>query len=401
MKKILILSCLVFFNFISVAQFETDIKNFIVKAVNEKKTANTKDILTTLFRAGINNLLGEKKEFAFSSSFYGIDSIFRGTGAYSKNYSNERILRSNSFNLIIKGDSSNNIAEIGGAFTLTLINKKDIEYTKISELNMFKVRQSVDMFAEVRKDVNMAIVVKKLAPASQLQASWTAADAAHDYTLLDSLIIAELQNIITDNTRRAAILVKINSTMPNNKLKDVELVNFVQSYVNGKDQFDDQVQAIIESYARKPLLTFSPSFAYNRQDKQAVYATDVKFTVGLGKNYNKKPWEVEAIASIKIANDTSVKSTNYDNKPLAISLGVNKVLIENSNKESKMEFKFFTQYDYQLGKVPAGKDAGVFTLNSTFRVNVYKSLWLPLTLKYDPDNDNFLGVFSITANLGD
>jgi hypothetical protein len=65
-----------------------------------------------------------------------------------------------------------------------------------------------------------------------------------------------------------------------------------------------------------------------------------------------------------------------------------------------MEFKFFTQYEYQFGNVPTGKDAGIFTLNSTLRINVFKSFWLPLTLKYDPVNSNFLGIFAITANLG-
>lgn len=65
-----------------------------------------------------------------------------------------------------------------------------------------------------------------------------------------------------------------------------------------------------------------------------------------------------------------------------------------------MEFKLFTQYDQQFGEVAAGGDKNIFTLNTTFRVNVFKSLWLPLTLRYDPENSNFLGMFAVTANIG-
>lgn len=64
-----------------------------------------------------------------------------------------------------------------------------------------------------------------------------------------------------------------------------------------------------------------------------------------------------------------------------------------------MEFKFFTQYNLQLGATPSLQEKDVFTLNATLRVNVYKSLWLPVTLKYDAAKGNLLGLFTLTANL--
>lgn len=76
------------------------------------------------------------------------------------------------------------------------------------------------------------------------------------------------------------------------------------------------------------------------------------------------------------------------------------MLIENDEKESKMEFKFFAQYDHQLGNVPEGASEAFFSMNSTFRINLFRSVWLPLTVKYDTDNKEFLVSFSVTTNLG-
>ena len=81
MKKYLIVLLSISFAKVSFGQ-NPDIKATIINGTNQQKSANTKDILTTLFRAGLDNLLGEKHEFTFSSAFFGIDSLLHGK-AYS------------------------------------------------------------------------------------------------------------------------------------------------------------------------------------------------------------------------------------------------------------------------------------------------------------------------------
>ncbi len=170
--------------------------------------------------------------------------------------------------------------------------------------------------------------------------------------------------------------------------------------IKGQNPLRSLFTSIAAKYARKPLWTLSPTGNYDLVNKQGQYSLSSDFTVGLGKDLNKKPWEIEIKGLFKIQNDSTVKKTNYDSKPFSFSLGINKILVENEDKESKMEFKFFTQFDHQFGTVPAGTEKDLFTLNSTLRINVFKSLWLPLTIKYDPKNSNFLTYFSVTANIG-
>jgi len=372
----------------------------ITKSLNIQKTANTKDILTTFFRAGIDNLLGEDKKFTLNSSFYGLDSIFRGAMGQKPSFETERKLRRNSLNFSLTGDSSNNITNFSLGFTFTLINKKDVIYTKFDDEDskILKRKHALianfktgwkELFAKRYRDKADDITLMKA-----MQESWTEADKKEDYSGLHVYIKEMLgdPDLITE-------ILKLNNA--DNSFQQTEIAEAINSIRKGKNPAKELFKAIGEKYSRKPLWTFSPTAAYDRTNSQGEYGFASDFTVGLGKNLNRKPWELEIKSLFKIMHDTSQQKTNYDNKPFSISIGLNKVVMESEDNEPKMEFKLFTQYDHQFGKVPTGTEAGLFTLNSTLRLKVFNALWLPISIKYDPENNNFLGLFSITANLGD
>lgn len=365
---------------------QSDIKQIDIEA-RKQKTANTHDILTNFYKAGIDNLLGTKHSFTFNSTFFGIDSLFNRK---RDNIKHEFGLRSNSLNFTIKGDSSNSIIGYSGGFTFTLVNKRDVVYSKIDKNDLEILQKRTNEFADLKKKIqsNIAEKYRSLSADTSIQrktsdslqkivnTSFAAAEKAKDYSILDGLIIKELKDIITQTGDENA-----------------------KSLLSGKDFFHQAYVEIATKYSRKPLWTLSPNFGYDIQKKQGNYSLASNFIVGFGA-IDKKAWEIEANATFRIESDSTVQKVNYDNKPFSISLGINKVLLENSDKESKMELKFFTQFDHQFGKVSDVSDTNKFTLNSIFRVNVYKSLWLPITVKYDPSSGNFLGIFSITANLG-
>lgn len=399
MKKCFIL---VLVAFILITKAKSQTENHIraaAKEVNSQKTANSKDIFTSLFRATIDNLLGDDKSFTFNSSFFGIDSIFRRTGR-ELSYERERKLRQKSFNIGLTGDSINTIAKISGGFTFTLLNRKDITLTKFRAQDEIKLESMAQFMRTLNRAVLNFISTKRPTEFAndsinnEIRTSWRMADRKNDYSDLHPYIKEAINSKeLTDSMVASNALSSIYSVN--------DIAEIMGAVVKGEDRFHKVYINIAEKYARKPLWTFSPTMTYDRVNKQGEYSFVSDFTVGIGKDISKKPWELEIKSLFKISNDTSLHKTNYENKPFLMSLGVNKVLMENGDKESKMEFKFFTQYDYQFGNVPVGKDAGIFTLNTTLRINVFKSLWLPLTLKYDPENSNFLGYFSITANLGD
>jgi hypothetical protein len=410
MKKYILISVLLFCVYgLSAQEKDGFLKAALSRSVSKQKTANTQDILTNLFRAGIDNFLGDDRKFSFSSSFFGIDSIFRSKKAEPLSFCRERSLRNHSFDITVEGDSSNNITKIGGGFTFTLINKKDIECKKVQQKDFARLKNDMNLFAEITKsatlraegDINSDASLnssEKMNLKKAMNDSWNEADQKHDYSLLHSRIINALKFIQGDATTKIALVQKIPAEK-NSLVTQEDFDKFIGGYIDGKDVFQEDFEYVAEKYARKPLLTFSPNIVYDRVNKQSVFSFASNFTAGIGK-VGKKPWEVEIKSLFKVENDTSIKKTNYDNKLLSVSAGVNKVLLQNSEKESRMEFKFFSQYDYQFGNLAMGSHRSIFTLNTTLRINVFKSLWLPITLKYDPYNHNFLGLFSLTANLG-
>ncbi|QNA46048.1 hypothetical protein [Lacibacter sediminis] len=397
MKKYIIIFILSIACIHGYSQF-TDAEGKKVSAiVNSQKTANSKDILSTFFRASIDDLLGDDRKFSLNSTFFGLDSVFRKKGK-EISYSKERRLRQTSFNIGLEGDSLSSITKISGGFTFTIMNKKDITLKKIKSVDKNALVKSAFILADIKTEI-LAYIAKKY-PAKfndvdtlkDINLSWTNASANNDFSSLHPLIVEALLS-----PGLAASAVKSDASLGISE-DDVELT--VISLLKGKNTARDLYDAIGEKYSRKPLWTFSPTVVYDRNNRQGEYFFASEFTVGIGKDLSKKPWEIEVKSAFKITNDTATKKVNYDSKPFSISLGANKVLIENETKEPKMEFKFFTQYDYQFGKVQVGEKPGIFSLNTTLRINIFKSLWLPLTVKYDVENGNFLGFLAVTANLG-
>jgi hypothetical protein len=377
-------------------QSQYDLKS-VAASTSAQKTANSKDILTTFFQAGIDNLFGNDHTFRFNSSFYGIDSVFRKRGT-SIPYQKERALRQISFNIGITGDENYNIDKIDGGFTFTIINMTDIKLKKIAQEDFKTLTDMQDLILGLKNSILSYIATKhpEVFGNKDLNKSiintWNDAARTHDFS--------ELHLYIKEALSDPAFLQIIKNDTSVNKTKADSCKTLIKNILNGEDPFHKAYVNIAEKYARKPLWTFSPTAVYDFNNNQGEYTFASIFTVGIGKNPKIKPWELEIKSQFIVGNDTSVKEVNYENKNFTISLGVNKVLIQNQDRESKMEFKLFTQYDYQFGNVPEGMDAGIFTLDATLQINVFKGLWLPLTLQYDPKNANFLGYFAVTANLG-
>ncbi|SFO58672.1 hypothetical protein SAMN05428949_5886 [Chitinophaga sp. YR627] len=371
----------------------------ISEEINKQRSANSKDVLTSFFRASIDNLLGSDRSFTFNSSLYGIDSIFRRRGVPPHSYGTEKRLRGTSVNLNIAGDSANNITRYGGGLSVTILNKKDVMLTKMATADQTKLQQLSFFMSAFKRSIKNVITqhhagfFDDTTLNKAVTASLKAADAANDYTNVHPLI-AEAMNdpaFITD------IIAQKNASFT---MDETEITTYVGRIKRGEDAFQTVYSDIAENYRQKPLWTATGNVSYDRVDKQAEYEFSTYFIRGIGNTIGRRPWELEANASFKIGRDSSFKGSNYNNKLFSASLGVNKILLQDEQKVSKMEFKLFTQYDRQLGDVPPDTPDHLFTFNSTIRINVFKSLWLPLTLRYDPENSNFLGMFAITANIG-
>jgi hypothetical protein len=361
-------------------------------AIGNQKTANSKDILSSFFRVGVDNLLGKSHNFTVSPTLFAIDSLFRGKNNPIP-YDKERQLRRHSLTLLLTGDSLNNIKKFSAGATISVLNKTDITTNEFIKSDRDILLNTGGLVDSVKKGLMDYFAKKKIELSDiDFHKNWTEATKAHDFSKLSSDVITALKDPDFKN-----FITKINGS----KSPGVLTVEDIRkSIIKGKDAYNDMYKKIAEKYAHKAIWTISPLAAYDRQTEQGEFTFASNFTVGLGIRHDKKPLELEVKAKFTIGNDTIVTNTNYRNQPLVASIGLNKVLLENDQNESRMEFKFFTQYEHQFGSAAKVTDKELFSLNTTLRINVFKSLWLPLTIKYDPKNANVFGYFSFTANLG-
>jgi len=370
--------------------------------IDQTKTANTKDILTSFVQSGIDNLLGEKRNFKLSLSFLAIDSLVNGNKAERK-LNRKSFFRNSSLNLNLLGDSANHIDKWSAGLTLELINKKDIKTNVVSSKNWGEVVAATNDYHSIRKyavaylklEVKNKLAIDKSLDGAQrahlLDHAELAAESSFDLAFENKdfkLLSSELQHILSD----PAFIVYLKNANNSSTLD-----NAISSMKAGIHLPNVVFQRVAQEFSRKPLWIMKPTVSYDREHKQGEYLLESNFTTGFG-SLERTPWEFEASAKFLIGADSTITSANYKNRPLTFSVGINKVLLENENKESRAEFKFFSQYSYKVGDYVGRKDE--FSLNSTIRFNVYKAIWLPITIKYDPKNGNVFGFFSITANIG-
>ncbi|TKC12350.1 hypothetical protein FA048_01650 [Pedobacter polaris] len=387
-----ILMLLVLLSFATVTLAQNSRNDLAVALIDGEKTANSKDILTNLFRASIDNLLGKDRTYSLNSSFLGFYEIFHKKQELP--YERLRVLKQNSFNLGLTGGDQNNITKISTGFTFSVINDTDIKSEKKMGEEFSKLDHDVDIYITLyrqvlsylqRIDTTLKSDVFKI---QSLNKSWSDASNKHDFSNLSPQIELALKN---------ADFIK--SLRSDANITTLELQGAIREVLSGKDILYEEYQRIAKIYAQKLLWTLAPSVNYDRVNKQGEYILGSNLTFGLWKKTAQKPWEFEIKTQFKIANDSTLTQSNYNDKPLSLSVGLNKVLLKNKEKESAMELKVFTQYNHQFGSTPSLQREDIFTFNTTLRVNVYKSFWLPLTLKYDVKNGNLLGLFTLTANL--
>lgn len=395
MKKTLITSSLLLlFLGQSLAQQITELP----AKIDQAKTGNTKDILTSFIQSGIDNLLGDKRSFKLNMSFLAIDSILSRTRATSK-LDRKSFFRNSSLNLNLAGDSANNIVKWSAGLTLELVNKKDIRANVANQSAWKELVHVVDKYHDARVMTELYVKRALKSKSSYLSAeeieilaneaervaiiSFQTAIDKRDFSLLSP----ELKATLSDPTFLATVKAK----------NDPGLDSAVADMSAGIHRPTMLLKKIADDFSRKPLWILKPTVSYDRIYKQGEYLLESDFTKGFG-SLSKTPWELEFKGKLLIGADSTILTPNYKNKPLTFSAGINKVLLQNENNESRAELKFFTQYSYKIGDYIGSRDE--FSLNSTLRFNVHKAIWLPITLKYDPENGNVFGFFSITANIG-
>jgi hypothetical protein len=393
MKKIILLIGTCGLYFMIYGQNLNDLSGFkeFTYSTISQKTASSKDVHSDFLNTSIGNIFGKNNSFSFNPTFYALDSLLnpKARGKNPIEYGKQKILRDiqliDSFKI---NNPDNEISKLSFAsltvgLSIVLIDKRNISYADFK--NDKTIRNPSASLEEMIK-INMNAqkdIVKKI---GIIEKTWTAEKIAeYDKTFLGSWGNYQKQH---DYNQLDDVTKGIVEQLPEEEKDAIKLSLLHKTYSD-----------MAALYARKPLLTATPSYAYDFTKKQAQYSLLLDYLRGLGTNINKTPWELELKGSFYIGKDTTINVSNLKDQLGTISSGLNKVLAQDAKKQSNFELKGFFEYDHQFGNVPTGSESNKVTFNITLRKKFFNSFWVPLTLSYDITHPNLFGFLSVTVNI--
>jgi len=125
-----------------------------------------------------------------------------------------------------------------------------------------------------------------------------------------------------------------------------------------------------------------------------------QFLWGIIKN-NQRTFtgEFDIKALYTFNRDSLQLRNNLDRQIFSIEPGVNFSLRSPNENKSYLEFKLSGSYYHSFSGLQKGARADSSTLNAEIRLRVFDDIWIPIVIKYDPENRNLFGLLNISTNF--
>ena len=333
------------------------------------KSGNYKEVFSSIFQLGTANLTSEDKSVEFNSTLFGIKSIFNNDLLEDRYFVKERFSRNLQFNMKLNLNEQFKYNGVSGGITYAVINKKDKDVANFTGTILnYKFVTLIDRLKEVIFDlVNQGLISDE-----------------EMVSIMDDLPI--LLNNGLDKINNTNVFIKKIIPEFDKRNKPIKL----KDYINSLDELRKNAYSEIE---KKPLWTVSLLGTTDDKGDNQNLTFGTVFLKGF------KSFEMDLRSNLIYSDtliDTSIKRTQ-----LKSSAGINyKLLKREKSKESLFEIKLYMEYNSILKNVFADEKKNTFLASSDFRIRIAKDVWVPITVKYDIENSNFLGFFNITYNFG-
>jgi len=335
----------------------------IITEANAVKTGNWQDLLTNYFQVAAKNLAGKNKSLEFKGTIFGIKAKLDPLVNVDTNYSRHAFDRNFQFNGSLKLDTSYRFKKAGVGFTWAIINKRDS--TTVSLIGGVEDMYFRDFAFELADALN---AYRKEATVEEFNAAQQ----------LASQMLATGK--FTVSSFAPAFRQKLSQRVASN-------FNKVRS------AFDSLLQAT----KKKPLLTLRLESLF--EAGEGIFnGGEVELAYLQGLTRKGKPLELDLRTRFNV-NDTMVLGRRYRNQ-FSVSGGMNCALITaGSSDKPVLEFKPYLEYNHVGRGLLPGEESNAFYANAELRVRVTKSLWIPVTLRYDIEQANFLGFLNVALNM--
>jgi len=342
-------------------------KKEILENLNEKNSANWKDVLTNYFQIALKDLGGEDKKVEFKTTLFNLKAQVNKDLWIDYNYEKESFTRNFQIDagLSLKDDYSLKGFTYGLGWAY---NKRD-------------------------KSINTLVDTKSGEIYNKYRHTFTKAIDSYREDLLKT-------NDETKTNEKLKVIFDIESKYKSpDKIMIIPFKEFPEEFRKYLPQnfnsfyeiFDEQYEEDIAEIERKPYLFLGFNSSFSETSKfLEEYKIETVFLKGI-KTKNIK-MEIDFRNSFNSSKD----SLNINERFFTSQLGLNLSFLskERSVLEVKPSFEFRRNFNNEIKTQSEG-----FYATSDIRIRAYKDVWIPLILKYDIKNGNLFGFLNLSINF--
>lgn len=349
----------------------------LIRTENDLKSGNWQDVLASFFQLGIQDITSQNRAIEFKANLFALKAKTDSTLLIDTNYIKQNFSRNFQFNFALKLDSQYrfNGAKVG--FSYAIINRRDS-----SLLNLMNT--PADTYFIQFMD-SLQFVLNRYEMSFPKEGSFFKNPK-------DSILYFETKAIITRQLESGERF--------NPKLYPKAFLQFANFDIIEKNyrMFDSLYQIELAKVRQRPLLTLSAYGTFiNEPGIFSEGKAELIYLQGLTKK--GRNLELDVRASINMVDTITAKLTKR--VEIKSTAGCNWAIVtaRNNINKSLVEFKPHVEYSYIPKGLYQNEKKEVFSANAELRIRVMDNLWVPLLIKYDLSNKNFLGFLKVALNM--
>lgn len=365
---------------------DMQIKTAALKA-EISKSGNYRDAFNSFFQLMSENLTNESKSLKLNFTLFDVKSIFDKDLAIDYNFAKETFSRNIQFNLETEHDGNFKTKGYTAGVTFSIINKRDKDLADFTNTNL-----DTNYIALIDKINSISSeIAKKIMSAENKDM----AEKTTNLDVLNKIVNHYINNEeIPENIQQSEVYNNFS-----NKLKSITFAGPINKFTKEKivtaKEMVDYIHALkedmYEDLAKKPLWTVSLSGSTNEDVNFNKASLSTVYLQGLDNSF-----ELDLRSGLTYTDTIAVEKLKRVG--FNIKAGVN-YQFKNGNERSLFEIKGYGEYSSILKNALPDEDKNTFLANADFRIRLSDDLWVPLTVKYDIKNSNFLGFLNITYNF--
>lgn len=343
-----------------------------IRGAEDLKSGNYQDVLTSFFQLAAQDLTGNQHSFQFKTTLFAIKLRADSSLLIDRNFIKQYASRNLQFDINLNFTDDFRFSGFTGGITYAIINQRDH-----SVANFFKSR----------------------------------------LPNLDSVYLAQLNNLyiqFTDTIRKNKQLTRPDKDRIFIQLdvgeryyvKTYKIDSFPQEFKTFVNQTNSLAE--LDSSLIKQIKTVRDSL-YQTLDGKPLWTVAANATTGNSSNlFHSASLQTDFLMGGEAELDIHAKAIYTDTMITGIihrfntdfSEGCNFTLFKNkADGKHLVELKGALEYDHVFeGLLPDEKQDN-FLANAELRIRILNDIWIPIIIKYDIKNANFLGFLNISANL--